>query len=185
MGGLDEFLDAVRELLANVGVDVSLGTVRALFWLVIGALALYLTYQVVSQVFKGVRAAGLFAKRQIDQKFWRDAGKLATVLSFLLLVVAYAFYGDEQERTLGQAVADLGREQLDAARNAPVGGLPAGGRRRRPARRPGKGRPRGPVPSGGGPAAAALVVTRPCCPMTERLAPFSIRGLALKRPADR
>jgi hypothetical protein len=39
-------------------------------------------------------------------------GRLGTVVSFVLFVVAYGFYGEEQTRSLAQALADLGRKQL-------------------------------------------------------------------------
>jgi hypothetical protein len=49
----------------------------------------------------------------VDKKIWRDAGKTASLISFLLLVTAYAFYGLDQSRTVLQAAVDLGKEQLD------------------------------------------------------------------------
>jgi len=41
-------------------------------------------------------------------------GRAGTLVSFLLFVVAYGFYGEEQTRSLSQALADLGRKQLDS-----------------------------------------------------------------------
>jgi hypothetical protein len=111
VGGIDSFLVSVRDAL---GLDVSLDVLRGIFWMVAAVVAIVVAYRVIMAVLRGLEKAGLFAKRQIDQKFWRDAGKLATVISFLLFVLAYGFYSQEQRRTVGQALADLVREHLDA-----------------------------------------------------------------------
>ncbi|TCO50045.1 hypothetical protein EV646_102116 [Kribbella antiqua] len=53
-----------------------------------------------------------FVQRHVENKFWRESGKVNTLITFVLLVCAYAFYGDEQTRTLWEAVKDLGMEEV-------------------------------------------------------------------------
>lgn len=55
---------------------------------------------------------GKFVKGQIDQKFWREPGKLRFVIGLLLLAIAYGFYGGDQPRPLWEALLDIGRGQI-------------------------------------------------------------------------
>lgn len=72
---------------------------------VLGALA----YALVKAVVGGLWS---FGRGQVEQQFWRDGGKLTTLLSLTVLVLAYGFYGDEQPRPLVGALVELVREQL-------------------------------------------------------------------------
>jgi hypothetical protein len=72
---------------------------------VLGALAFVLVKAVVGGLWS-------FGRGQVEQRFWRDGGKLTTLLSLTVLVLAYALYGDEQSRPLAGALVDLAREKL-------------------------------------------------------------------------
>jgi hypothetical protein len=43
---------------------------------------------------------------------WRDAGKLASVISFVLFLLAYGLFWQEQPRTLDEALLDMGKAHL-------------------------------------------------------------------------
>lgn len=53
-----------------------------------------------------------FLDEDDDKELWRNTGRLSTVLTFGLLIVAYAFYGDDQSRTWWEAVKALATDQL-------------------------------------------------------------------------
>jgi hypothetical protein len=55
-----------------------------------------------------------FLEDDDDSALWRDTGRLSTLITFVLLVVAYAFYGDQQSRGWWEAVKDLGQDQLES-----------------------------------------------------------------------
>lgn len=77
--------------------------------LVVGAVLGALAYALVKAVVGGLWS---FGRGQVEQQFWRDGGKLTTLLSLTVLVLAYAFYGEEQPRPLVGALVDMVREQL-------------------------------------------------------------------------
>lgn len=56
-----------------------------------------------------------------DAAPWPDIGRLSTLLTFVLFLFAYAFYGVEQSRSWWESVKDLGRDQLESV--VPVAAL--------------------------------------------------------------
>lgn len=80
--------------------------------LVVSVIAIALVLGMFYVAFKVLRWSLRFGRDQVRQKFWRNAGKVSTLISFVLLAVAYGFYSQEQSRTLGEALTDLGKEQL-------------------------------------------------------------------------
>jgi hypothetical protein len=109
MPDLDSIFAYVQVLLADLGLHVSTVVLK----IVAAVLALILLYTIVRYIIIGVITIVQFGKEQVEQKFWRDAGKTTTLISFILLVIAYAFYGQQQTRTVVQAATDLGKDQLD------------------------------------------------------------------------
>lgn len=92
------------------GIDTD--GITALVYGLFALLGLYIVFMVARVIVEiGVDAAKA-ARDQVRAKFWREAGKLGTFLSFALLLLAYGLYWTRQERTLGQALLDLGRERL-------------------------------------------------------------------------
>ncbi|MFC5004457.1 hypothetical protein ACFPIJ_42355 [Dactylosporangium cerinum] len=89
--------------------DLMAGDLVAVALLVIGGMLAALAYAVVKAVAGGLWS---FGRSQVEQQFWRDGGKLTTLLSLTVLVLAYAFYGHEQPRPLAGALADLARDKL-------------------------------------------------------------------------
>ncbi|GAB3842801.1 hypothetical protein [Dactylosporangium cerinum] len=75
--------------------DLMAGDLVAVALLVIGGMLAALAYAVVKAVAGGLWS---FGRSQVEQQFWRDGGKLTTLLSLTVLVLAYAFYGHEQPR---------------------------------------------------------------------------------------
>ncbi len=119
MSGFDDFFTGLAELLQDAGIDVSAGLLRSIAVIALAVLAITLlinvgkgAVQVAKGSFQAAKAAVGFTRKQIDNKFWRDAGKLATAISFLLLVAAYGLFWEEQTRSLDEALLDLGRERL-------------------------------------------------------------------------
>lgn len=109
---VDEFLRFLQSLLADAGLEVDLALLRGLFALVVLAATLVAGYKILRVVYGWVGSGVEFVAGQIEQKFWQDTGKLRTFLTFVLLAIAYGFYGKQQSRPLGDALVDLGREQL-------------------------------------------------------------------------
>lgn len=109
---VDDLLGLVQDLLADFGVNVSLLALRRVLWLLAGVLLLYGTAKLIKAILSFVESAYGFTRHQIQSRFWRETGKLSTVITFVLLVIAYAFYGEEQERTLPEALLSLAKERL-------------------------------------------------------------------------
>jgi hypothetical protein len=83
---------------------------------IIAIVALIMVIALIGAIVHGtvsaVGAVASFARGQVKNKFWRDSGRLATLLSLVLLVLAYGFFGQEQPYSLGDALAEFGRERL-------------------------------------------------------------------------
>jgi hypothetical protein len=109
---LDEVFAALAGALQSAGLDVSVELVRAIVLIVLLLLAAYALIKAGQATLHVIRAVTAFSRRQIGNKFWQDAGKLSTIISFVLLLIAYGLYGHEQTKTFGQALIDLGREHL-------------------------------------------------------------------------
>lgn len=112
MSSLGDFFAELAEGLQVLGINVSAGVLQGIFFVILAAIAVSVLRSAGSTTIEAVKGATAFVRKQISNKFWRDAGKLATLISFLLLVIAYGFYGHEQTQTLGAALLDLGRERL-------------------------------------------------------------------------
>lgn len=106
---LDPLFADLQALLAQAGLNVSIGVLK----IAAALLAVVILCGIISGIIEGVTRVVQFGQKQVGEKFWRDAGKTTTLINFILLVIAYAFYGHEQTRTVIQAVIDLGKEQLD------------------------------------------------------------------------
>lgn len=102
----------MQSILSDLGADVELPVLRSLFWLLAGIFAAYWAYRAIRWAVDAGIAVGRFAKDQVDQKFWRDPGKLRLIIGVLLFAVAYGFYGADQSRPLGQALGDTVRGQV-------------------------------------------------------------------------
>jgi MFS family permease len=107
---IDAVLDTARSLLTEV--DPGLAAADDLTVAFVTAVALMLAWIAVKFIADIARDAGKFAKDQVEAEFWRDPGKIRIVIGFVLLAVAYGFYGTDQSRPLGEAVLDLGRSQF-------------------------------------------------------------------------
>ncbi|MEU5870408.1 hypothetical protein AB0A73_02490 [Glycomyces sp. NPDC047369] len=112
MAWLDAVLEGVQSILSDLGADVELPVLKSLFWLLAGIFAAYWAYRFLRWAVGAGIAVGRFAKDQVDQRFWRDPGKLRLVVGVLLFAVAYGFYGADQARPLGTALADTARGQV-------------------------------------------------------------------------
>ncbi|MFD4504560.1 hypothetical protein [Streptomyces sp. NPDC058457] len=112
MNLLDELLNAVADLLAQSGVHVGIGTLRAIVFALVGVIALQLVIGVVRTAVNTGGAVFGFARTQVEGKFWQDAGKLTTFISFALLVIAYGLYGRQQSRPLTQALRSMAEDRL-------------------------------------------------------------------------
>ncbi|MFC6081237.1 hypothetical protein [Sphaerisporangium aureirubrum] len=108
----DDFLGAIQDLLGSFGLDVSLVVLRRIFWILAGVLLLYGAAKLIHSFLSAAGSVFGFARRRVQERFWRETDKMAPLISLLLLVIAYAFYGREQTRTLPEALLDLGKEQL-------------------------------------------------------------------------
>ncbi|MGW4201618.1 hypothetical protein [Streptomyces sp. NPDC004726] len=75
-------------------------------------IAIQLAISAVRTVTRTGRAVVAFSRTQIENKFWRDSGKLATFVSFALLAIAYGLYGQDQSKPLPDALKSLGKEWL-------------------------------------------------------------------------
>ncbi|GAA3248266.1 hypothetical protein ACFO1B_39285 [Dactylosporangium siamense] len=89
--------------------DLMAGDPTAVALLIIGGMLAALAYAVVKAVVGGLWS---FGRSQVEQQFWRDGGKLTTLMSVTVLVLAYAFYRDEQPRPLARALVDLAHDKL-------------------------------------------------------------------------
>ena len=109
---LEDLFVALAEALQAAGVNVDAELVRGIAGILLGIGAVSVLIKVGRAGFEAAKATIGFVKRHIDDKFWEDSGKLATFLSFLLLAIAYGLYWEDQTRTLGQALLDMGKERL-------------------------------------------------------------------------
>jgi hypothetical protein len=106
------FLQAISELLAGGGVNVSPETVGLILSVLAAIVAVQLAISAAKTSYAAVKAVTRYTRTQIQAKFWRDSGKLATLISLVLLVLAYGLYDQQQPVALGEAVLRLGRERL-------------------------------------------------------------------------
>jgi hypothetical protein len=102
---VESFLAGVQSLLARAGIEVPLNALWGVFWVTASIAAVTTLIKAAPPVIK-------FVSAQIKAEFWKDTGKAATLVGFVLLMVAYGFYSGSQTRSFGQAAADLIREQL-------------------------------------------------------------------------
>lgn len=109
---MQDFLQLLSDLLADGGVHVSPEAIGLILTIVAAIVVVRLVIAIVRTVISAVHAVASFTRNQVKNKFWRDSGKLATLISFLLLVIAYGFYGQDQPRQLDEALLELGRAQV-------------------------------------------------------------------------
>ncbi|MCJ1676408.1 hypothetical protein MTF65_03385 [Streptomyces sp. APSN-46.1] len=112
MSQFDELLGACVELLAQGGLHISVDTLRVIILVLIGVIVVRLAVGAARAAVTAGSAVVSFTRTQIESKFWRDPGKLSTVISFVLFGLAYGLYGQEQSRPLSDALTALGTERL-------------------------------------------------------------------------
>jgi hypothetical protein len=113
VSGLDDFFAMLAEALHEwLGLDVSADLLRGIVLIALAALAIAVLIRVGKAAVQVAKTATGFVRKQVDDKFWRDAGKLASVISFVLLLLAYGLFWQDQPRTLDEAMLDMGREHL-------------------------------------------------------------------------
>jgi hypothetical protein len=103
-------IDATRSLLTAVDPGfASASDAEVVFTVAVGSMLAWIALKFVADI---ARDAAKFTKGQVDQRFWREPGKVRIVIGVVLLAVAYGFYGADQPRPLGEALLDLGRGQF-------------------------------------------------------------------------
>ncbi|GIH11600.1 hypothetical protein Rhe02_96670 [Rhizocola hellebori] len=113
MSGLNDFFVMLAEALHElVGLDASPELLRGIFLIALAGLAVAILIRAGQAAVQVGKAATGFVRKQVGNRFWRDAGKLASVISFVLLVLAYGLFWQKQTRTLDEALLDMGREHL-------------------------------------------------------------------------
>ncbi|HEY1094342.1 MAG TPA: hypothetical protein VGE61_06545 [Glycomyces sp.] len=102
-------IDAIRSLLTVIDPGfASASDAEVVFAVAVGSMLAWIALKFVADI---ARDAAKFAKGQVDQRFWREPGKVRIVIGVVLLAVAYG-YGADQPRPLGEALLDLGRGQF-------------------------------------------------------------------------
>ncbi|GAA1274176.1 hypothetical protein GCM10009665_72190 [Kitasatospora nipponensis] len=112
MQKLDDFLGALSGLLAQCGVRVGPDTLRVIVLALAATVALRLSFGLARTVVEAGGSVLSFSRTQIENKFWRQAGKLTTVISFVLLALAYGLYGQDQSRPIGAALLAMVHDRL-------------------------------------------------------------------------
>lgn len=103
-------IDAARSLLTAVDPGfASASDAEVVFTVAVGSMLAWIVLKFLGDI---ALDAAKFAKGQVDERFWREPGKVRIVIGFVLLAVAYGFYGSDQSRPLGEALLDLGRGQF-------------------------------------------------------------------------
>lgn len=113
MAPLTDLFEWLSDVLKSTGVDVSPRTLQGLALAVVAVVAAVVLVRAVRVAMAVVRQVVEFTRRQIRGRFWRDAGKLATFISFLLLVLGYGLFWPQQSRPLSDALLAMGRDHLD------------------------------------------------------------------------
>ncbi|MBO0870034.1 MAG: hypothetical protein J2P15_15855 [Micromonosporaceae bacterium] len=109
---LDALFQWLDDVLASHGIHLGVGTLETIVWLLLGAIVVTVLYRVGHTIVEYAIGVVEWVRHQIQGRFWRDAGKLATFLSFALLVIGYGLYWREQPRTLGAALQSMVRDHL-------------------------------------------------------------------------
>jgi hypothetical protein len=109
---VQNFLEALSDVFADNGMHVSPQTIGAVLAIVAAIIAVRIGISLVRGVISALGSVASFTRDQVRNKFWRDSGKLATLISLILLMLAYGFYDRDQPLPLGQALARLGRDRL-------------------------------------------------------------------------
>jgi hypothetical protein len=112
MAALKDLFDWLSDELDAAGVHISSEALQAIVLILLGILAVSILFRVVRGAIEVIADAIEFVRGQVRGRFWRDAGKLTTFLSFLLLLIGYGLFWREQPRTLAYALSAMVRDHL-------------------------------------------------------------------------
>src|SRR3546814_336436 len=93
MAWWDAVLGDVSALRGGLGLDVS----PAILWVVLVVVAVVVLFQFVRSVFGALDDVVGEVRTQLRERPWRDAGRLSTFVSLVLLVLAYGLFPSGQD----------------------------------------------------------------------------------------